>query len=204
MQAGGWQETGLAGRPAAMAALGLALVLFLAAAWDGVQRLRALEGPGGGGAGAGPAAPPAGPAYRVEEVIAAHLFGRAQAERPRTAAPAAETRLNLTLLGVVAGKDPRLGRAVIQVEGKEARTYRLGDRIGATGAVLHAVEAKRVLLERNGVLESLALKEPKLAGGAAGPQGAAGTPAGNRAVPGTGIAPGARGGSAAGGGGGGE
>jgi general secretion pathway protein C len=75
---------------------------------------------------------------------------------------APETTLSLTLTGIVAKDDESTGRAVssaiISSSRGEAHTYQVGQTINdSDGATLHSVYADRVLLNRNGRLETLRL-----------------------------------------------
>lgn len=120
-----------------------------------------------------------------------HLFGK---HKPGAKAPAPKpqlieapaTRLKLTLQGTFLGdKATEEGWAIISTPDKDQRLYRIGDEIPG-GATLYAVEARRVILSRNGRHESLELPRPTLEEGA-GPEK-------NRAYemssPGPGAAPG--------------
>jgi general secretion pathway protein C len=89
-----------------------------------------------------------------------HLFGEARAE----AAPVVETvdapdtSLSLSLTGILSG-GPK-GRAIISANRGQERTYQVGDSVdNADGATLHSVEPDRVLLNRNGKLETLRLPQ---------------------------------------------
>ncbi len=90
-----------------------------------------------------------------------HLFGEARATE---AAPVVETvdapdtSLSLSLTGILAG-GPK-GQAIIAANRGQERTYHVGDSVdNADGATLHSVEPDRVLLNRNGKLETLRLPE---------------------------------------------
>jgi len=89
---------------------------------------------------------------------AAGLFGRV-----RSAAGAAPTGMAIKLLGVAAAPDGRHGYAVVQLDPKDIRAVRYGDNI-APGIRLAEIHVDHVILERNGVRESLAwpakAKEP--------------------------------------------
>jgi general secretion pathway protein C len=81
-----------------------------------------------------------------------NLFGDAAAapkveEAPVTDAP--ETRLNLTLTGVVASSLESAGSAVIENRNKQM-VYGLGDKIDGTNATLKQVYADRVII-KNGI-----------------------------------------------------
>jgi general secretion pathway protein C len=104
---------------------------------------------------------PSGP--NVAGIVNAHLFGNAAVEATGDAASAPATNLNLALAGTLAGGDPERGWAIIGDTAQTARVYATGASLPG-GAKLKAVYADRVVLERNGRLESLPL--PRLAGGA--------------------------------------
>lgn len=98
----------------------------------------------------------------VEQIAATHLFGEARAEDAANVPPPEpteeleETRLALTLKGTMAGSDDRLTVAIIADNRNEEKVYTIGDAVAA-GATLHAVYRDQVVLNRNGVLESLKL-----------------------------------------------
>ena len=94
-----------------------------------------------------------------------HLFGEAD-EQAKPAVTevvdAPETTLSLTLQGILATEEDAQGRAVsgaiISSNRGEGKNYQVGQSIeGADGATLHSVYADRVLLNRNGRLETLRL-----------------------------------------------
>ena len=90
-----------------------------------------------------------------------HPFGEASEQ----AAPvvtevidAPETTLSLTLKGILAKEEDTNGGAIISSNRGEDKAYQVGQSIdGADGATLHSVYADRVLLNRNGRLETLRL-----------------------------------------------
>jgi general secretion pathway protein C len=69
---------------------------------------------------------------------------------------APETRLNLTLSGVVASSEPSTAAAIIENNGKQ-ETYGIGELITGTKAVLESVARDRVLIKQAGRLETLML-----------------------------------------------
>jgi general secretion pathway protein C len=73
----------------------------------------------------------------------------------------------LILAGVVADKDPTRGQAIIGQNAGVAKLYSVNALIQG-GARLHAVYSDRVLLERNGTLETLALPHTSLGGARTG------------------------------------
>lgn len=93
-----------------------------------------------------------------------HLFGKAEATAVARPAPieAPETRLRLTLHGLIASDDPEQARAIIAQAGGEERSYRVGDEI-TSGVTLSEIYPDRVILERNGRYETLRLPRERVA-----------------------------------------
>lgn len=94
----------------------------------------------------------------MDRIAALHLFGTAEVSTDTLAAAAAdapETRLNLKLRGVLAATESELSRAIIS-SGSEDKVYPVGATVPG-GATLEAVLADRVLLRRDGRLETLRL-----------------------------------------------
>ena len=100
--------------------------------------------------------------YKVENIVAAHLFGEpTKAKQDVDQAP--KTKLKLSLLGVLATDNESFARALIQVQSKKMRAYSVGDLIEGTDAALHKVESQRVILDRKGKFESLAMQRKNIA-----------------------------------------
>ena len=74
---------------------------------------------------------------------------------PRAQAAAAPTGIAIKLLGVVAASGGRRGYAVVQLEAKQILAVHEGEDI-APGIRLAEVHADHVILERNGLRETLA------------------------------------------------
>jgi general secretion pathway protein C len=91
----------------------------------------------------------------LEQIAAAHLFGEASGTTT-FAAPAAApaTSLDLTLTGTLLEADGTASQAIIG-DGRTEQTYRAGDMLESGIARLHTVYADRVVIERDGRLESL-------------------------------------------------
>jgi general secretion pathway protein C len=89
-----------------------------------------------------------------------HLFGKFEkktAPPPQMEAAAApETRLNLKLRGVFSSEDKDIARAIIADAKGEDESYAIGDEVPG-GAILNDIFEDRVILERNGQLETLKL-----------------------------------------------
>lgn len=98
------------------------------------------------------------------------LFGKAPDGGPaggQTAEPVRETRLNLTLKGILAHRQEGKKLALIASEGQEEKVYGVGDSVPG-GAKILRIEPRRVILRRNGVTESLKLQVKKLEGRSSG------------------------------------
>jgi general secretion pathway protein C len=100
----------------------------------------------------------------LDSLPAAHLFGEgpshdAEAEpRPTATVVAPDTSLNLTLTGIVLGHNGIAHQAIIATGGAE-RSYRPGEALETGAATLHAVYTDRVILDRDGQLETLRPRE---------------------------------------------
>ncbi|HEY0803283.1 MAG TPA: type II secretion system protein N, partial [Steroidobacteraceae bacterium] len=89
----------------------------------------------------------------LRPIVAAHLFGVA-AEDSRDPDHASPTTANLVLQGTIATRDPTHGLAIITAA-DPAKVYKVGDDV--EGASLHSVYLDRVILNRSGIFETLAL-----------------------------------------------
>jgi general secretion pathway protein C len=106
-------------------------------------------------------APPPPPAptstFSLQPLLAAHLFGQASedlAGQRHDNLPV--STLNLVLTGVIASDTG--GYALISVNGQAQEPYAVGQSV-KDGAVLQAVYPDRVVIRRNGTLESLLLED---------------------------------------------
>ena len=130
------------------------------------------------GAGAAPhsaaPAPPAPAAHFVDvaAVTNAHLFGAAPVPK-QDDANAPQSSMPLVLTGIIAGNDPQSGLAILGPTAQTAKVHAVGDSVPG-GARLHSVYSDRVIIDRNGQLESLVL--PHQAGAAAPAPSAAALP----------------------------
>lgn len=106
----------------------------------------------------------------AESLSGWHLFGNAfgEGDPSRRAASAPETDQALVLVGVLAELDPAAGVALIADAAGGQGAYRVGTGLPG-GSRLRAVLPDRVLIERNGVEESLSLLRPQGAGQAPAP-----------------------------------
>jgi general secretion pathway protein C len=103
------------------------------------------------------------PGLDIQSVISAHLFGVAPVEQgSQDPASAPQSSANLVLAGTIATQDPKRGVAIVSDGGGPSKVYSVGDKIG--GAALHSVYLDRVILDRNGALETLLLPRQLLLG----------------------------------------
>lgn len=101
----------------------------------------------------------------LDNVAALHLLGRSDVAAPvEQAKPidAPETRLNLTLRGLVSLSSQQNARAIIAQGAGEEQSFQVGDTVPG-GAKLHEIHADRVILERGGRFETLTLPTEKMA-----------------------------------------
>ncbi|MCP4040644.1 MAG: hypothetical protein GY731_01655 [Gammaproteobacteria bacterium] len=99
-----------------------------------------------------------------ERIAQWHLFGQQQSLREVVKpAPvkAPETKLNLTLRGVLSSDDTENARAIITNPKGEEKLYRVGEKLPG-GAKLAEIHANNVLLRRNDRLETLLLAKDLL------------------------------------------
>jgi len=101
----------------------------------------------------------------VAAIANAHIFGAAAppAQPQQDAANAPQTSMPLVLTGIIADDDPRTGFAILGESAAAAKVYAVGDNVPG-GARLHSVYEDRVLLDRGGRLESLALPRNAMPG----------------------------------------
>lgn len=146
-------------------ARGVTALMAVAVAWS-LAQLTWLVLPGGASE-VGRAAPApqqirqARSTPRLAPVAELSLFGQVEQVLAAGGGPvdAPETRLNLTLRGVLATGSP-VARAIISAGGSEERSYRVGDSLPG-GATLDQVLADRIILQRAGRFEALYLPKDK-------------------------------------------
>jgi general secretion pathway protein C len=93
----------------------------------------------------------------IASITNGHLFGTAaDPAKNANAADATQTSMQLVLTGIIAGKDPKVGFAIVGENATAAKVHAVGDNVPG-GAKLHSVYSDRVLLDRNGRLEYLTL-----------------------------------------------
>src|SRR4029077_4171840 len=97
------------------------------------------------------------PSVDVAAIADAHLFGFTNIQTAQQDTPnLPQSNLPLVLVGIIAADDPESGLAILGENAAAAKVYAVGDNVPG-GAKLHQVLADRVVIDRNGVLESLML-----------------------------------------------
>lgn len=102
-----------------------------------------------------PPAPVADPAEVAQRLAATQVFGTPDASANATA-DAPDSRLDLKLRGVISAGEPRYSRAFIQSGNDDERGYPIGAALPG-GAQVHSILPDRVVISRNGSLETLRL-----------------------------------------------
>jgi len=131
-------------------------ILVIALAAQAAVILTDLAAAGRGAAGGGVRrAPVRSRLVDLAAITRGHLFGAAPALK-QDGADAPQTSMPLVLTGIIAADDPQNGLAILGQSAQSAKVYAVGENVPG-GAKLHSVFSERVLIERDGRLESLAL-----------------------------------------------
>ncbi|MEH6800059.1 MAG: type II secretion system protein GspC [Halopseudomonas sabulinigri] len=102
------------------------------------------------------------PGFR--ELARLSVLGRAPAAEGQVVVSAPDTKLSWTLKGVLSDPDPRRSAAILATQGQPEKLYRVGAEL--PGQVrLDQVLPDRVMLVRDGQLETLRLKRHEIGGG---------------------------------------
>lgn len=109
---------------------------------------------------------PVNTAAALNTIINANLFGLYKAGTATDLSAVPDTRLDLKLIGILAGSRSSDSRAIISQQGSAEKSYAIGDDI-VRGVSLQAIFADRVILSRNGQMETLRL-DPNSGGAIAG------------------------------------
>lgn len=101
------------------------------------------------------------PVINTNEIKKLNLFGEYNQQattikKVEKIESAPETRLKLTLTGLVASDDEQTAAAIIESQGKQ-ETYGIDEKIQGTRAILKQVQSDRVIIESAGRLETLML-----------------------------------------------
>lgn len=100
--------------------------------------------------------PPQTPRVNVAAIANSDLFGAPKPAAVANAADAPRTSIPLVLTGIIAANDPRQGLAILGENAASTKVYAVGDTVPG-GVRLHSVLNDKVILDRNGTLESLTL-----------------------------------------------
>jgi general secretion pathway protein C len=92
----------------------------------------------------------------VNSIVMAHLMGFSAAPTPGDGGTPRQTTLPLVLTGIIAANNPQYGLAILGQSAQSTKVYAVGDNVPG-GAKLHSVYPDHVLIDRGGVLETLAL-----------------------------------------------
>lgn len=96
----------------------------------------------------------------LDKLLALNLFGNAEAKPQEVAVQdvteAPETKLNISLSGVVSSPDPSVGAAVIEYRNSQS-TYGIGDKIEGTEVTLDEIYSDRVIIKNRLTRETLML-----------------------------------------------
>lgn len=142
------------------------VVLVVAIAWQLVQLTWLLldRGPQRQPATAAPPMniAPVRSGVDIQGIVNGHLFGVAAAPAAPDAANAPATQMNLVLSAVFAAEDPAKGLAIIGESAQSAKVFAVGSMV-RPGTKLHAVYIDKVILDRGGNLEALALPKRTMA-----------------------------------------
>ena len=147
-------------------------ILVIALAVQAALILTDLAAASRGGAAAGVRhAPVHSRGVDLATITNAHLFGAPPALK-QDGANAPQTSMPLVLTGIIAGNDPQNGLAILGQSAQTTKVYAVGDNVPG-GAKLHSVYSDRVVIDRDGRLESLSLPRQMNAGNAPPPSSAA-------------------------------
>ncbi len=110
------------------------------------------------------------PGFRELAVLS--VLGRAPTADGPVVVNAPDTKLSWTLKGVLSDPDPKRSAAILSTQGQPEKLYRVGAEL--PGQVrLDQVLADRVMLVRDGQLETLRLKQQNVSSGRSSPRRAA-------------------------------
>jgi len=148
---GDWRSTALARAPQAVTfLLALALAAQLAFIVVGMSSRGRQTAP------PAQASVPPVPQLDIGGLVNAHLFGNAVVQNTGDSANAPPSSMPLILAGVLATEDPKEGMAIIGESAQTAKVVSVGKQVPG-GAILHSVYNDKVIIDRNGALESVLL-----------------------------------------------
>lgn len=146
--------------------LGLGIILVAASLFDANVRLQrpqtnAMQADADV---SGDSKVPDTPKPDYKDILRLHLFGEEIQEEliedtPLGEAAVPETQLNMELIGIIHHSIRDKGQAIIAIQGRPHKIYKLGDTLPGE-AVVKAIDSDRILIIRNSRPESLSLKKP--------------------------------------------
>ena len=114
--------------------------------------------------------------YKSQTITSQHLFGRVAAgsaqQLDKLNLP--QTQLQLLLRGVFTSSNPRLASAIIEIPGQKTHAYKVNSTVYGD-AKLHAVHKDRIVLSRDGQLETLYFPQTEIASSSSHPVAAPNT-----------------------------
>ena len=100
---------------------------------------------------------------KINRIVSAELFGSAQKATAKVAPvvveDAPESTLNYKLRGIYYSKDKELASAILQINNKDTKFFRLGDEIDKQ-IYIKQINPDHILISRQGRLEKLVLEKP--------------------------------------------
>ena len=105
--------------------------------------------------------------YQASSLTKANLFGRSLASNNTESSNIPVTRLQLRLRGAFTSSNPKNASALIEGPDGKTQSYKVASKVYGQ-ALLHQVLADRIVLSRNGELETLYFPEPGSEVGSAG------------------------------------
>ena len=101
---------------------------------------------------------------KINRIVSAELFGSAQKATAKVAPvvveDAPESTLNYKLRGIYYSKDKELASAILQINNKDTKFFRLGDEIDKQ-IYIKQINPDHILISRQGRLEKLVLEKPR-------------------------------------------
>lgn len=99
----------------------------------------------------------------IGAIVGTHIFGvipqtakqNPVAVEKQVVKPVPKTRLNIKLTGIIDGASPENGIAIVEVDRGRTLVVAVGEKIGKTDASLHQVLPGEILVDRNGMIESV-------------------------------------------------
>ena len=98
------------------------------------------------------------PSVSTDAINSRHFFGLADDEPQVIVETLPQTKLNLTLNGIFAGPNKKAGGAIIKDVRKQSQFFSVGETL-PNGVILQSVHNDRVVINRNGIFETLFIQD---------------------------------------------